>query len=68
MQSGEGGASAYRFRRLGLDDKLILFEILRDCKLHSGREDSIVAQYLERDLHGGGCDVDGLVVAAGQVR
>ena len=29
------GFSTYRFRRLGLDDELILLEILRCCEPHS---------------------------------
>lgn len=47
------GFSAYRFRWLGLDDELVLLEILRECKLRSGAN-SAAAWYLERDLHGGG--------------
>ena len=47
------GFSAYRFRRLGLDDELILLEILRNCELYAARE-AMVTVYLERDLHVGG--------------
>lgn len=48
-----GGAAAYRFRGLGLDDELILLEILRNGQLHSDAAE-VVAKYLECDLHGGG--------------
>lgn len=44
--------AAYRFRWLGLDDELVLLEILRKYKLRSYTGNA-AAQYLECDLHGG---------------